>query len=103
MDRLTKPRKLTRTSVTKICNKIENEINKEDADRQLLMAFRDDVYRLSEAIQAQDNAVISFMLSQDTSEEDLEVEVEVSESYQNRIALALVKIADFVKPKELDT
>lgn len=76
MDKFTKPRKLTRSSVTRICNKTETEISKENADTYLILSYREDLRRLLDTIETQDQSVINFMLEQNTEEEDLEKEVE---------------------------
>lgn len=61
MDRVTKVRKLTRTNVTKTCNKVDQECNKESPDDEVIMAMRDDLQRLCENLQTQDKNVIEEM------------------------------------------
>lgn len=67
------------------------------------MAWREDLGRLSEAIQIQDDAIISSMLQEDISEEEQDKEVEDSETYRSRISLSLVKIDDQVRIPIMDT
>ncbi len=97
METRTQARKLTRCSITKLCNKIDNELNKENPVKVVLMAYREDLCRLNEAITVQDDAVITYMLANDETEENQFKEVEDSEAYRNKISLCLMKIEEQVR------
>lgn len=97
MDRLSKARKLTRSSVTKTCNRIQDELNK-DVNKQILTAFPDDLFRIAETLQGQDQSILEIIL-EDQTEEVMMKEVDDSECYRNRISLTMVKIADILDQK----
>lgn len=101
MDRATKERKLTRSKITKLCNKIDNELNKEDPDTQQLMAFREDLQRLSEVILTQDSAVLDAMFDEGSDDEALEKDSDEAETYQSRISAAKVKLNECVKASDV--
>lgn len=97
MERFTRSRKLTRTSITKLCNKIDNEMNKDEPNIQQILAFREDLQRLAETLQTQDKVILEEMFENNGDDEELEKESEDAENYQNRISASKIKINEYVK------
>lgn len=102
MDQLRKARGVNRTSITKLCNKIQVELNKEDPDHQQLKAFKERLFRLAESIQTQDKNILEEMIEADTEDIELDRESEEAENYQENIELLIIKINDLVRPVEND-
>ena len=103
MESLTKPRKVIRTSVTKLCNKIDAEFAKEILDKYVLSVFREDLLRLSNQLQNQDEAILDYMYENDAVEEDLTKETEDADLYRYRISLNGVKMDEFLRSAEIDS
>lgn len=102
MERAIKTRKLTRTNITKLCNKVQQELNKEEPNIHQITAFRENLHRLSENVQTQDKVVLDEMLEEDRPDEELEKESEESEAYQSRITEAVVKMNAFITTVDND-
>lgn len=97
MERLKKARKLTRTSITKSANKIEEELQKEEPDKQILLMFREEIVRLIDPIMTQDASLIDMLLDSEATDDVIDAENEEMTNYRNKITLAEIKIEDFFK------
>lgn len=86
-------RKLTRSNITKLCNKIEHELNKDQPNVNQIAAFRENLTRLSETVQTQDKVVLEEMLEVDYDEERLEKETEDNEAYQTKIVGTMISMS----------
>lgn len=87
MERLTKARKVTRTSITKTTNKINDELNKVPHDPIVLRVLREDILRLINTVEPQDQGIFNIMLDESRSEEDLSSENEESTIYREKSSL----------------
>lgn len=98
MDQLKKARGVNRSNITKLYKKIDTELNKENPDDQQLKAFKERLDRSRENVQTQDTNILDVMIEGGSGDEELELESEEAEGYQEAIELTLIKIDDYFKP-----
>lgn len=96
MEQVRKARRISRSNITKTCNKIEEELKNDEPNRLQILAFRDDLIRFVETIADQDQKVLEDLF-ENATEEEQDKESDECEAYRSRVTLILITINDFTK------
>ncbi|XP_037037370.1 uncharacterized protein LOC119075084 [Bradysia coprophila] len=97
MEQVTKARRVSRSNITKTCNKIETELKKDEPNRFQILALREDLIRFVDTIAAQDQKILDSLFNSNATEEEQDREAEECEAYRSRVTFILVMVGEYTK------
>src|SRR6478672_10294397 len=98
MERQRKGRAVVRRNATRLITECNEELSKDAPDAVILQVELQRLKELREELQAQDEAILNTMLDGDATEDQCDIESQVSGEYQRNLMIVIGKINRSLPP-----